>query len=144
MTRLLIFAAILLATFSCDAPTQQDDSHSVTHGLGMDKAITRSLFENTGTYNGTLPCADCEAIRTKIKLDADRKYIRVQKYLGKTKKNLFEETGEYEWLEDENTIVLKDAEQPNHYKVGDNELTQLDRNGELITGDLAEKYVLRK
>ena len=56
-----------------------------------------------------------------------------------------EEKGKYTWNAAGNTIILdgvKDA--PNQYFVGENTLTQLDMEGNKITGDMADLYILKK
>jgi len=55
-------------------------------------------------------------------------------------------TGSFKWDKTGNIITLNsgDKELPSYYKVGENTLTQLDTRGKVITGDLADDYVLTK
>jgi heat shock protein HslJ len=64
--------------------------------------------------------------------------------LGKDDR-VFERQGTFVWEESGNVIFLKGlSEGPNRYHVGENLLFQLDKQGQKITGDLAENYILRK
>jgi copper homeostasis protein (lipoprotein) len=40
-----------------------------------------------GNYQGILPCADCEGIKTQILLNKDLSYVLETQYLGKDEKN---------------------------------------------------------
>ncbi|MFD2551660.1 copper resistance protein NlpE N-terminal domain-containing protein [Bizionia sediminis] len=95
-----------------------------------------------GTYTGTLPCADCDGIKTTIRLNDDMSYDAVAEYLGK-KDAVFETRGYYKWEDDGQTILLSD-ENETRYKVGENKLIQLDKSGNVVTGSLANFYILTK
>jgi copper homeostasis protein (lipoprotein) len=47
-----------------------------------------------GVYTGTLPCADCEGIKTRIVLKKDGTFERNMTYLGK-EDNSFSEEGSF-------------------------------------------------
>ncbi|MDR0682204.1 MAG: copper resistance protein NlpE [Dysgonamonadaceae bacterium] len=97
-----------------------------------------------GKYTGILPCADCEGIQTQITLLADTTYKLDWQYIDKENAS-FSETGTFQWNEADSLIILNNMEDgPSCYKVGKNTLTQLDLEGEIITGELAENYVLVK
>ena len=97
-----------------------------------------------GTYQGVLPCADCLGIQTSITLHQDKSYVMETEYLGKDEQT-FTSQGDFSWNLAGNTIILSNIENaPSQYFVGENILIQLDMNGNKITGDLAEKYVLEK
>lgn len=120
-----------MRNFSCGQPQTFPDNSAVS-------------LDWTGTYEGTVPCADCEGIETSITLNHDLTYIVKTKYLGKDE-GVFERRGTFAWNEAGGAIVLDDTSGgPNRYLVGENALFQLDREGNRIAGDLAEKYVLRK
>jgi len=97
-----------------------------------------------GTYKGVVPCADCEGIETTIELKADETFVVRTVYLGKSNE-VFTSSGHYHWSEDGRSIHLHGVENgPSYYFVGENQLIQLDMEGNRITGELAEKYVLKK
>ncbi len=97
-----------------------------------------------GTYVGTLPCADCEGILTSLTLGEDSSYTLATRYLGKDDK-VFEERGRFSRSADGSTIHLENTSNtPWAYRIGENMLSQLDLEGQVISGELADRYVLRK
>ena len=54
------------------------------------------------------------------------------------------ESGVFEWDETGNAIRLDAANWPPYFRVGEGRLTQLDMSGNLITGELADNYILTK
>ncbi len=97
-----------------------------------------------GNYKGTMPCADCQGIETSLTLNKDGSYVLTTKYLGKSDL-VNEKTGKFTWNNAGSTITLDGiSNSPNQFLVGENVLFQLDMSGKRITGDLAEKYQLKK
>lgn len=97
-----------------------------------------------GIYSGILPCADCEGIDTTIELGSGNSYVKKIIYLGKDDQQVVESGGTFTWNDAGNIITLNEEAAPNQYFVGENVLFHLDINGNRITGELAEKYELRK
>lgn len=115
-----------------DATGDTTDMHNAQNSLDVE-----------GTYKGVLPCADCEGIETEIELK-DSAYIKRTKYLGKGDGKVDEEKGSFEWV-DGSTIELEGIEgASNKYFVGENTLTHLDMEGNKVTGELADHYILKK
>ncbi len=111
----------------------------------MDAHNSQNSLDWQGTYKGVTPCADCEGIETEIVLNADLTFTLKTKYLGKVDGKVFQETGSFVWDKTGGIISLEGLKgRPSQYKVGENRLIQLDMEGNVITGDLAEKYVLTK
>ncbi|MCW5899835.1 MAG: copper resistance protein NlpE N-terminal domain-containing protein [Flavobacteriales bacterium] len=105
---------------------------------------SRTSLDWAGTYSGTVPCADCEGIATRLTIHSDGTYVLQTQYLGKSDE-LFVKEGAFDWKEDGNHIVLQGIENgPSIYQVGENHLRQRDMSGNPITGELADNYVLRK
>lgn len=102
-----------------------------------------------GIYFGTLPCADCEGIETTITIGEDGSYTKKMEYLtNKDGEKVFTDEGMIQWdeLGADITLIssLDVSDTPEMYKVGENRLFALDINGERITGDLEEFYILEK
>jgi uncharacterized lipoprotein NlpE involved in copper resistance len=75
----------------------------------------------------------------------DGTYTLDMKYLGKGDDAVATEKGTFSWLEDGNTIELSGiTDGPSRYKVGENRIWQLDMDGNVVEGDLADKYILTK
>ena len=99
-----------------------------------------------GKYEGIMPCADCEGIQTLMKLNNDLTYTIQTKYLGKDDK-IFESSGTFNWDKDGGKIALNNVDSAlgaRYYWVGENHVIQLDLEGNRITGNLADKYILKK
>ena len=95
-----------------------------------------------GIYQGVLPCADCEGIKTQIVLKNDLKYHLKTSYLGNDEK-IFETEGSFIWDKSGSKITLDNSEKQ-VYQVGENILFHLDKNCKRITGNLADNYILKK
>ncbi|MBW6536764.1 MAG: copper resistance protein NlpE [Mariniphaga sp.] len=77
-------------------------------------------------------------------LKPDETFVVQTVYLGKSDE-VFTSSGHYHWNDDGRSIHLHGIENgPSYYFVGENQLIQLDMAGNRITGELAEKYVLKK
>lgn len=126
----LTVAALLI--LACDTQKNAGSDHNAKTSLDYD-----------GIYRGTLPCADCEGIKTTVYLNRNNTYKQVQQYLGKDG-NSFETAGTFEWSKDGSTVILKDKKDKIQYFVGENTLTLLDQSGNKITGNLASHYILTK
>ena len=132
-------------------------------GLGMNACKSKSKAEKSntenvvadnsknsldwdGTYAGTVPCANCGGIITQITLKKDSTYSLQIEYAGK-ENSVQNFEGTFQWNESGSTVILnglKEKSMPSSYFVGENRLTQLDMDGNVITGDLASNYVLSK
>lgn len=144
MKTILSFTALIMAILvsSCGS-TKQRASESGKEGIGENRADVAHNSKNSldwqGTYAGVLPCADCEGILTVITISNDRHYLMQTRYNGKSRQ-VFDTKGTLTWDSRGGIITLGETK----YKVGENKLIQLDRSGNLITGEIADKYVLSK
>jgi copper homeostasis protein (lipoprotein) len=138
----LILALLAIAT-ACQKQTKspnQDKAASTT--IGVPHANKTLNYE--GTYQGVLPCADCDGLETTISLNENNTYAIQSQYLGKGNK-IFEQRGTFTWNKTGSVVVFDNIDNaPNQYAVGKNTLTQLDLEGNLITGSLAKEYILSK
>ncbi len=117
-------------------------------GISTETFVDNELDENeepewVGTYQGTLPCADCPEIDITITLHQDGTYELKQNYQGEEDGQRTSE-GQFSWNESEDTITLINEEEPNQYFVGEDVLMKLDMNGEIVTGELSAHYNLFK
>lgn len=97
-----------------------------------------------GTYKGILPCADCEGIETILVITEEMTFHMKTRYLGKDE-TVFEQKGNFLWNENGDKIIINEkGSNQRSYLVGENYLIQLDLEGNRITGELADKYYLKK
>lgn len=142
-----LFASLAFATSCSNSESVSEEEKEVTSTeqtmYAGDNSAT-SLDWN-GTYKGTLPCASCEGIETILTLNVDRTYKLTTHYFGRNDALEEEDTGTFTWDETGSVITLeKVSNGPTQYKVGENRIWQLDMEGNMITGDLADHYILTK
>jgi uncharacterized lipoprotein NlpE involved in copper resistance len=146
----LILIGLSTSLLSCNRATDSNE-RSATEAI-TDVPIAKTDMHNSmngldwsGTYKGTLPCADCEGIETTLTLNTDLSYVLVTNYLGRNDALEEEKKGDFSWDEQGSEITLTNVTSgPNKYKVGENLLWHLDANGDMITGDSADHYILKK
>ena len=138
----LAIIALTLASCKNDSKKQEETIPMNSTTVQIDHHNAKISLDYIGTYKGSLPCADCEAIETTISLTEDS-YVKEIVYKGKSKE-VFKETGTYTWNEAGNTITLSGSAAPNQYFVGENVLFHLDVDEKRIEGDLASKYKLSR
>lgn len=131
-----VFAIVLM---SCGSGNQQKQAQEPVY----DHHSSRLSLDWKGVYRGILPCADCEGIETRIALKPDGTFQRSMNYLGK-ENGYFTDESDFVWDESGNKITLKAESGDQKYQVGENVLFHLDREGNRITGELAELYKLLK
>lgn len=147
LSRLYLLLLAALAFESCTpAAKESKNTDEATEEVHKDSHHnSMNSLDWNGTYKGILPCADCEGIETILTLNTDRTYILITNYLGRNDALEEEKKGSFSWNEAGSIITLTNITSgPNQYKVGENRIWHLDMNGELITGDLADHYVLIK
>jgi copper homeostasis protein (lipoprotein) len=93
----MITTLLLFMVDSCNSnPTKQDntteETRTTTNEMPPDKSNARNSLDYYGTYFGVLPCADCEGIRTTLKLLPEQKYVCPIHTRGKNPK-IFLNTG---------------------------------------------------
>ena len=105
---------------------------------------SQNSLDWAGTYMGVVPCADCPGIETRITLNQDGTYTMSRRYMDKG--DAFETKGTFEWNERGSAVILTDASDRTitNFAVGENKLTQLDMDGNVISGNLSNNYILAK
>lgn len=101
---------------------------------------SQNALDWPGVYEGVLPCASCEGIKTRIALTQTNTVTVEMVYMGEDEK-IITEKGNITWDEQGQKITLPNGTQ---YLVGENQLLMLDTQGNRITGDLANQYILKK
>ncbi len=141
-----VFASFIL--FSCQSKglQQENKTQSVDKAIPAVVAISDHNSKNSldwaGEYVGTLPCADCEGIKYSVVLQKDGNFALEQEYLGK--ETVYQDEGFYKWDASGNVLHLNSNVSPLVLKVEENRLKVLDQEGKEITGNLKDKYILKK
>ena len=98
-----------------------------------------------GTYEGILPAADCEGIRTALTLNNDNTYVLRSEYIGE-KDAIFESKGSYHFINGRlMELAQSSSNEKSYYKILDGSKVMLsDKEGTVNQGVLAEYYILKK
>ena len=139
MMKTTLTCALTLALLAGCAPSRPGSGGSVP----VDSHTARDSLDWAGSYEGTLPCADCPGIRTRLTLEQDGRYQRQTQYLDRQPQPEVV-TGSFSWESDGSTIRLDASGDSQRYFVGENQVTMLYRDGTRPTGPLAPHYVLRR
>jgi heat shock protein HslJ len=139
--KLQLLATLILMITVMSCKTGEKTTKTVGDGHNSQNSL-----DWAGTYRDTLPCADCEGILIEIVLKTDLTYESATKYLGKDG-DISRSKGNFSWNKEGSTITLEGVDgtkESNQFKVGENKLQKLDMDGKVITGNLADKYVIQK
>lgn len=126
-------AVVETETITSEVVETVPDQHNAANSLDYE-----------GTYKGVLPTASGEGMQVTITLGKDYKFTKDVLYIGEKETKKAQSSGSYKWDASGSVITLEDEEAPNQYFVGENTLTQLDVDGNKITGAIADQYILKK
>lgn len=121
------------------APVDSASSAATTIQTGDN---SQNSLDWAGTYEATVPCADCPGIKTSLTLNNDKTFSITEEYVDRKSKN--EDKGTFDWDTTGSVITLNGKTAKYKYKVGENKLTQLDLEGNAIDGPNKELYVFKK
>ncbi|WCM43263.1 copper resistance protein NlpE [Flavobacterium sp. CBA20B-1] len=129
-------------TVTTDTLQQQTNASDT---MNHDGHNANNSLDWAGTYEATLPCADCPGIKTTITLKTDGTYEYTATYLDKDFVN--KSAGEIMWHNNGSVVHLKDKDNKENdmqLKVIENGLIGLDTEGNEIEGALKEHYNYKK
>lgn len=137
-----VFILFLIILASCQ--TKQEPAVLNQSKTVADYPKTNDTQDYIGNYIGTLPCADCEGMETKITINENNTYTKSVHYLGKGTK-VFEQKGGFSWNTLGNVILLNNVDNTsNQYLVTKGKMIHLDMEGNIIDGNLKKEYELSK
>lgn len=142
----VIFFIFVGCTGTTPPAQTTDEGSALDTAEVVDMHTSQIALDWAGTYEGVLPCADCEGIRTRLVITYGLTYELEAQYLGKSEE-VFKRSGAFSWDEQGRTIKLEGidpAYETNHYQVGENRLFKLDMDGKRISGELEDRYILEK
>ena len=137
--------ALIIGFTGCKSQQNETNGNMESSANTVNMADnSRNSLDWAGTYSGIIPCADCSGIQTTVEITKNETYKVSQSYLGKEKDNLFDSSGKFTWNKEGSAITFGAGEDMMKFQVGEGMLIMLDREGNKITGDLAENYILTK
>lgn len=141
---LAVIAAAMMV--SCNGKkTAQDETTNDSVSVADSVSADVDLAAVAGTYEGTLPAADCPGIKTVLIINADSTYQLQQDYIDR-KDGHDEASGVLQVL-DGNVMMLVRPSSGEHtfYKVKDGKsIVMTDSLGNEPEGETAKLYVLTK
>lgn len=136
---ILVIGLLMLAACGSEA-----GSDAATESAPDAAHTSRNSLDWTGTYEGTVPCADCPGIHTRLSLYDDGTFARVTRYVDRAGYT-YVDRGGFSWDAEGRTIRLEGIEDaPDRYQVVENGVIQRDLEGQPITGELASRYRLAR
>ncbi|MBK8814041.1 MAG: copper resistance protein NlpE N-terminal domain-containing protein [Methylococcaceae bacterium] len=111
-----------------------------------DSPHTAKNLNLSGLYLGFYPCDDCHGIRTTLALNKNNTYVMITIYVGKSDRE-FIEKGKFAIGENGDTVVLtpkKGGTVAHQYLIDDDMLIKLDEDGNRITKDGADRFILKR
>lgn len=97
----------------------------------------------SGTFQGDLPCADCEKIQAELTLNADKTYRYNTIYFKNGKEHSFTDKGTYSWDKNKSDVIRLEQDSGNlALKVSENQVEICDADGNPAKS--ANSYILRK
>lgn len=141
-------ATLTACTKKTDAPvedtTVKSDSlvEQKTETVAHDDHNAQNSLDWAGTYEATLPCADCPGIKTTITITKEGSFTYVSEYLERDTK--INNTGTIMWHDNGSVIHLKGKDIDSKLKVIENGLIALDQEGKEIDGPLKDHYRFTK
>jgi uncharacterized lipoprotein NlpE involved in copper resistance len=145
----LSFLLLSLALTACKNETKTEDHFSdqkeiVNGEQGMDGHTSINALDWEGTYEGTIPCSDCDGIFTALTINNDETYVMHSTRIKGDKKDKTSQKGLYQWDESGSVISIEMNGKTTSYRVGENKLILLDDQGQLMPETQTENYFLLK
>ena len=142
MKMIFLWAVFLVVMISCNSSQKNNAQIKNSEIKTESQAQTSNLF---GTYEGTLPAADCEGIKTMLVINEDKTYTLKSEYIGQ-KDATFETSGVYHMIGDSIIeLVTPSSREKTYYRMLNNKQVMMsDKEGTINQGSLAEHYILDK
>ena len=142
MKMIFLWAIFGVVMISCNSSQKNNAQIKNSEIKTESQAQTSNLF---GTYEGTLPAADCEGIKTMLVINEDKTYTLKSEYIGQ-KDATFETSGVYHMIGDSIIeLVTPSSREKTYYRMLNNKQVMLsDKEGTINQGSLAEHYILDK
>ncbi|WP_310994313.1 copper resistance protein NlpE [Aequorivita marina] len=146
----LVLALVVTILFGCKngekkevASEEIEEVEETVDSAVIDGHNSQNSLDWSGVYEGVVPCADCEGIKTVLELKDDGTYLLSETYLGESDDEL-KSTGNFYWDDAGSNITLENADANRMFKVGENQIFMLDMQGNRVKGDMADLYILKK
>ena len=135
----MLAAVSAVALASCSANSQKKETAQVE--VVSEEVCPVTMF---GVYEGTLPAADCDGIKTMLTVNPDSTYLLRSEYIG-VEDGVFETSGVYNLIGgDLIELITPSSGEKTYSKLIVDGVRLSDSMGTVNQGDLAKYYVLSK
>lgn len=141
----LAVAAVALMASCGDKKTAQNEANADSISVADTTMSALDLTAVAGTYEGTLPAADCPGFKTVITINADSTYQMQQDAIDR--KDGHDEASGILEIKDDNLLVLvrPSSDDRTYIKVKDaDSIVLTDSVGNEPEGEIAKLYVLTR
>lgn len=139
MKKSLVLAALIATMAACNNNHPAHQTDSTLQNTTTPPAVATHI---TGTYQGTLPCADCPGMDYQISLYDDHTFSELVAYQGRGQGVATVETGTWRQTSD-STVIIRKKTDSSSFLAAEGNLLQLDTKGKRIEGVLASNYILK-
>ena len=141
----VLIALLAFTLMNCTNQSNKNQDATTDDQTMVDMLTSEISLFWAGVYEGTMPCADCEGIETIVELRDDNTFTATFNYLGEgDKAHTYTNQGAFTWDDSGQVVTLVAEDDTSQYKVGKNQITLLDADGKVNTGELTDFYVLNK
>ena len=133
---------VLVTMASCNSSQKKNAEQIDETTVAVEQPADNSFY---GFYEGTLPAADCEGIKTSLTVNDDKTYSLKSEYIG-VENGTFETNGVYNLIDDSLIeLITPSSGEKTYYKIlYNNQVMLSDSAGTINQGELAAYYILKK
>ena len=139
MKKSVILPVLLVVIAACNNNHPPQQANSTLQNTTPRNAVASHI---TGTYQGTLPCADCPGMDYQVSLYDDHTFSELVAYQGRGKGIASVETGTWQQTSD-STVIIRKKTDSSSFELTEGNLLLLDTKGKRIEGVLASNYILK-
>ena len=134
-------AALMIGMVSCKPQPNGAKSNETTSVSIQDNSKNSLAWE--GLYTAILPCDDCGGLQISVDLYSNGTYKMKEVYFGKEDSDT-DVSGKLVWDKGGNIIIVGEGQSAKRFLVNEGVLFMLDNEGNKMTGEQPDSYVLVK
>jgi uncharacterized lipoprotein NlpE involved in copper resistance len=139
-TKLFLAIVAIMTIVSCGGGQKRAEQQNAE---APDMHTSEISLDWTGTYEGTIPCADCPGIKTVLTLNEDRTFTLTSTYIDR-ENGTFQNSGNFRFIDGRIIELDLGTEGKQYFWVIEGALQMLDREQRVIDGPNAHYYILTK
>lgn len=142
LLKLVTFLVITLMVVSCNNAKQADTNDVQADSLALiDETAQVAPFY--GTYEGMMPAAKSQTIKTQLVVNDDNTFTLKSEYVGKGNRGRYEDKGKYSVIDGKVLELTDQTGKKVFYKIQNGSVVLSDPEGNVAEG-IGDDYVLSK